>query len=73
VHANEHGDRRVDARELTEDARIAGIRESESAVLLGNRQPEKAGTRERTHDVFIYRFLFIEACGIDEAIVLHGA
>ena len=42
VHADEDSDRRVSPRELAKDARVAGARESQAAILLGNREAEKA-------------------------------
>ena len=73
VHADQDGHGCVNARKLAEDARIAGIRQSKASVLLRNREAEKAGARERAYDILTDRLLFVEARGIDEAIVLHGA
>ena len=71
MHANKYGERRVGARELSEDASVACVGEAESPVFLGDCEAEKTGTREGAYDVLADGLLLVETLRIDESIVLH--
>jgi hypothetical protein len=70
VHADEHAARRVDRRHGGEDARVAGGRQAEPAVLLRDRDAEQADLGECRDDLLRDALLLVDARGVDQ-VPLH--